>query len=168
MNDLFKELRGSLKTKVSIGKELDFSIGAFLLFLVYILSFSVIVEGFGNIFPGVKHLYSNNILSFFKNIAEEEACYRFFPLVLAIEKWGNSNKVLVVAVVASIFFGLDHAHHPLFFKMFVQGAFGLILSIVFLKCGGFNKNYFKAFATTTVMHAIMSYSLIHGVFYLEL
>ena len=168
MKDLFKELQGSLKKEVSFGKELDFSIGTLSLFLVYILSFSIIIGKFGDISSGAKQLYSNNVLSFIINIAKEEMCYRFFPLVLAIEKWGNSNKILTVAVIVSIFFGLDHSSYPLLSKIFIQGVFGLILSITFIKCGGINKKYFKAFILTTVMHAIVSYSLINGIIFLKL
>lgn len=87
----------------------------------------------------------------------EEIIFRVIPLMLAIGLQGSPKTVLFVAGISSVLFGLVHGswHH-----VFIQGAGGMFLSCVFLKCGGFNKKYFKATAASTATHFLFNGLLI--------
>ena len=58
--------------------------------------------------------------------------------------------VFLGALALSIAFGLVHGS---FKNIFVQGIGGLVYSIIFLKCGGFQRRFFKAIASSTLAHA---------------
>jgi membrane protease YdiL (CAAX protease family) len=82
----------------------------------------------------------------------EESLFRL-PLAILIQRGWRIGKILVSALILSILFGLYHGsiHH-----IFVQGIGGFIYSILFLKCGGLQKNYQKALCTTTITHFLFN------------
>lgn len=82
----------------------------------------------------------------------EEVLFRLFPLVAA-DAWGKSKKIFIVVGLASCIFGLMHGG---FFFIILQGVNGVLLSLLFLKCGGLQGKYGKALATTTVSHFLVN------------
>lgn len=91
----------------------------------------------------------------FSFVAIEEFIFRL-PLVVAIEVWGLSSKVLACAFGLSFVFGILHGN---IVNLFAQGMGGICLSFLFLKCGGFRNNYVKAFLVTTSAHFIWNISI---------
>lgn len=86
----------------------------------------------------------------------EEFIFRLFPLVAAVEEWGRSKKIFLIVGLASGIFGLAHGD---FLLVFVQGGLGVLLSLLFLKCGGLQKKYGKAFAVTSACHILVNSSI---------
>lgn len=83
----------------------------------------------------------------------EETIWRFAPLSLGTIILGQSRLILIIAIISSIGFGIIHGN---FLNIFQQGIGGLILSIMFLKCGGFQGKYVKAFLTTSTAHILFN------------
>jgi membrane protease YdiL (CAAX protease family) len=86
----------------------------------------------------------------------EEAVFRLFPLGLAVNVWGASYKVIAVALISSAIFGVLHGN---LYNIFYQGVGGLLYSLVFLKCGGMNRNYGKAVCCSTGAHFTFNASI---------
>jgi membrane protease YdiL (CAAX protease family) len=86
----------------------------------------------------------------------EEVIFRL-PLAIIIEMRGSIVGVLAIALLLSAIFGFLHGgiHH-----IFIQGVVGFISCILFLKCGGLQRNYFKALAATTVTHFLFNAILV--------
>src|SRR3989344_4839153 len=75
----------------------------------------------------------------------EEFLFRLIPLRIAVAIYlfsKNKKVIFVIIVAASFIFGFVHFG---WLSVFIQGIYGLILSWVFLKCGGLNRNYLKAY-----------------------
>ncbi len=84
----------------------------------------------------------------------EEIIFRLGPLsilVVITQKflWKPLPIVLGVVMVFSIIFGWAHGNC---FNVFVQGVGGLILSFVYLKCGGLRGDWAKGTFSSTVVH----------------
>lgn len=86
----------------------------------------------------------------------EEALFRL-PLAIFIDRGWPVAKIMGAALLLSAAFGFIHGgiRHIL-----VQGGFGFILSVMFLKCGGLKKNYLKAIAVTTASHLLFDAVLV--------
>lgn len=81
----------------------------------------------------------------------EELLFRL-PLAIPVKRNWSAGSILVVAAILSVLFGLAHgADH-----IFIQGVSGFIYSIVFLKCGGFQRKFFKAFLIVTATHFLFN------------
>lgn len=79
----------------------------------------------------------------------EEFAFRFIPLALTFLIFGRSRMVLVAALLSSIVFGYLHGGYDL---MFTLGFMGLMLCLVFLKCGGMNGSVIKGFLCSFLAH----------------
>lgn len=90
------------------------------------------------------------VLILFISALVEELMFRF-PLVILNN---NRNIQFIAIVLFSILFGLVHGD---IYNIFIQGSSGIILSIVFLKCGGSdpfnNKNVLIGLLCSTTVHA---------------
>ena len=86
----------------------------------------------------------------------EEGLFRL-PLAIAVERNWSLKTVLACALVLSAIFGFCHGgiHH-----IFLQGVGGIMLSVLFLKCGGAQKNYAKAFTATSAAHFLFDEVLV--------
>jgi len=88
-----------------------------------------------------------------KEVIFQEMIFRFFPLAVAVRLWGASGRVLLVAVASSIVFGLIHEGYQYWlYPILLQGVAGIYFVILFLKCGGFQKNYAKAVSVCIAVH----------------
>lgn len=85
----------------------------------------------------------------------EEMLFRCMPIALSIKKWGCSWKVFGVAAISSLFFGVMHSDGPLL----LFSGFGALMSVVFLKSGGFTKNYKKATLMSIAVHGTWNLSV---------
>ncbi len=86
----------------------------------------------------------------------EELIFRL-PLAIFVRMGWSLEKVFVVAVPLSVFFGFLHGGIS---HIFLQGVSGFIFSIVFLKCGGWQRNYTKALLASTATHFMFNAVLI--------
>ena len=90
----------------------------------------------------------------FAAAAFEELLFRLIPLAGAVIIFGRRPvPVLAVSVISSAVFGLLHGN---FVNIFVQGTNGFLLSLLFLKCGGFNGKSLKGFATSSLGHFLFN------------
>lgn len=80
--------------------------------------------------------------------AIEELIYRL-PLCIFIERNASNSTIIIVSVALSFLFG--HAHGG-WIGVPAQGVMGLVFCVVFLKCGGLQKKYLKAFTSATLVH----------------
>jgi membrane protease YdiL (CAAX protease family) len=80
----------------------------------------------------------------------EEALFRL-PLAAAAMKWGKSWLIIMAAALISIFFGYLHGG---FSFILIQGVGGFILSIIFLKAGGFNGKIIKPLIASSTAHLL--------------
>ncbi len=90
----------------------------------------------------------------------EELIFRLGFLFVPIQIFSNSAPLPIFTAVvwSSVIFGYMHGG---FKKVPLQGVSGLILSVVFLKCGGWNGDFFIATCVSVTAH-----SLINGGIYL--
>jgi membrane protease YdiL (CAAX protease family) len=86
----------------------------------------------------------------------EEILFRA-PLGILLRLKMGLGKVICSMLALSIFFGYLHGGIG---NIFIQGMAGVILSLVFLKCGGYNLNMPKALVTTTLMHFSFNVTLV--------
>ncbi len=80
--------------------------------------------------------------------ALEELIFRL-PLAIFLKYNIQPGALLVVAVLLSILFGLAHGG---LVGVPIQGIMGLVFCVVFLKCGGLQMKYQKAFLSSTAVH----------------
>ena len=78
----------------------------------------------------------------------EEVLFRL-PLAFAVHMGWSVNNILAGAFVLSILFGALHGGAP---HILVQGGSGFLYSLLFLKCGGYQRKYLKALATASTAH----------------
>lgn len=79
----------------------------------------------------------------------EEYVFRLVPLKFVLNRNIGFEELTKVVLVVSAFFGYIHGGIE---HVFIQGLGGIVLSVVFLKCGGLNKNYRKAYICSTASH----------------
>lgn len=117
------------------------------LILIIYLSLDVRMKG-----PEVFSLHSGQELVWILTIMAfiEEAIFRL-PLVIFIRRNWSPKSVLIIAVILSVIFGLFHAGIQ---SLPMQGVSGFLLSLVFLKCGGLQRKFFKAYLSSTAAHLI--------------
>jgi len=98
----------------------------------------------------------------------EELIYRAPLLLLNLAGQGRVNcSALLLAVVLSVMFGVDHGNWQ---NIFIQGFGGLLYCLLFFKAGGISGNFFRAITATTGMHflhngVIALIQLAHGASY---
>lgn len=86
----------------------------------------------------------------------EELLFRLLPLCVAVAAAYKPRTVLWVAFLASLIFGATHSiHFPI---IATHTVFGLMMSVLFLKCGGCRKGSWPgpavAITATTVAHGL--------------
>jgi membrane protease YdiL (CAAX protease family) len=77
----------------------------------------------------------------------EEGAFRAPLTISAIYGWHRTT--LVILVSSSIIFGLIHGN---VLNLLFQGVGGIILGLVYLKCGGMQGKYLKPMFVSTVTH----------------
>src|SRR3989344_2413076 len=91
---------------------------------------------------GVTYLFSR-----IDDIALEELVLRVLPLAALVwAKWPLTG-ILAYAVFSSVVFGGIHGST---YHILVQGVTGFAYALLFLKCGGLQRNYFKGFVAVFV------------------
>jgi len=85
----------------------------------------------------------------------EELLFRF-PLAILVWLQYSLGNLLVFALMFSILFGLAHGSPE---NILIQGVFGFMLSLLFLKCGGLQGRPFKALACTFAAHWLYNASV---------
>jgi len=93
------------------------------------------------------------LLFFFALI--EEMMFRL-PLMIAVNADADKKIIFLFAFILSVVFGLLHGGIE---HIFLQGAGGFLYCILFLKCGGYQKNYLQATAVSTAAHFLWNLSL---------
>ncbi len=98
----------------------------------------------------------------------EEFGFRLLPLAFTIGLIGNSSWILLVILCSSIVFGVAHGS---MWHILVQGLVGVWLSIIFLKVGGFQRKYLRAWLICTAIHfcyngIICLIVIFNGVYYI--
>ena len=133
----------------------------------FVLFWLAVSHWLNSIFPGYgpnlrkgpyPYLFVINIAqpTIFVRALLEEVLFRLAPVCLAVIIWNKSQSVLLVAFGASFIFAVSHKiSNPATISHFV---FGIMLCLIFLKCGGYRKNDWwgpaKALFITTLMHAL--------------
>lgn len=144
MHWLKKEAHGKKICLLMIGcLILDFAYTFFVFGIIYIFKIDLPAE------EGKIPIVTFSFLIFLVGAAFIEEMIFRFPLAILIKKGWSIARVLVSALALSAIFGVLHGgiHH-----IFFQGIGGLFYSILFLKCGGLQKHYFKAIMVTTITH----------------
>lgn len=124
-----------------------------------ILTFNFVTERIINILnykipdSGTRIPVVSALSRYILNGPKEEVIWRLVPLGLGTTILGRSKYILIIAMISSIWFGIMHGN---IFNIFIQGIGGFILCIMFLKCGGFQKKYTKAFLTTSTTHILLN------------
>jgi len=104
-------------------------------------------------------------------VLTEEIVFRFLPLSLTV--WvtqGNHIAITIVVIISSFLFGWLHGG---LFNVPIQGVGGVILSAVFLWCGGEENRPFSALFASTAVHwlynaTILAFMLASGITVLEM
>ena len=109
--------------------------------------------------PVVKTVFSYYAWALSVPVAEE-VVFRFVPIALANRYFPAHLWLTILA--ASLLFGAGHGISLR--RTIIIGAWGLLSSILFLKCGGLEGHYLKAFLAVAVGHILFNLpSAIRGV-----
>jgi hypothetical protein len=92
-----------------------------------------------------------HIATLWPQVGIEELVFRA-PLALPLA-FGLRQLVLPMTITLSILFGL--AHRVDLPHLAIQGGEGVILSVVFLRCGGLHRGPFRGWACATAAHGLM-------------
>ncbi|MBI1957338.1 MAG: CPBP family intramembrane metalloprotease [Candidatus Niyogibacteria bacterium] len=96
----------------------------------------------------------------------EEIIFRFIPLSVAVRMKCSFTKLMAIAIASSVIFGFLHGILPALKRgdamefmngvpfIFIQGVSGFLLSIAFLKCGGYAGKFEKALLASTAIHGL--------------
>ncbi|HZD02154.1 MAG TPA: CPBP family glutamic-type intramembrane protease [Actinomycetes bacterium] len=101
----------------------------------------------------------------------EELLFRLVPLGLVVRLRRTSSALTVTAVVASIVYGYGHGLAagvgPVasFAYIWPRGALGLVLSAVFLKCGGFKRHPLRGLGFSSLTHWLYDAAIFTMVFW---
>jgi membrane protease YdiL (CAAX protease family) len=101
----------------------------------------------------------------------EELLFRLIPLRVVLRLRPTASALTVTAVVASIVFGYGHglvAGVGLVGSLayiWTRGAGGLVLSAVFLKCGGFKRHPLKGLCFSALTHWLYDAAIFTMVFW---
>lgn len=123
-----------------------------ILILMHFIGGGLSLVGQGNIL--VSRIYSP--VGVFGAALFEEIIFRL-PLAIFVERNWSTDKVLTVAVPLSAVFGYLHGG---IMHVFLQGVSGFMFSLVFLKCGGWQRNYAKAVLASTATHFLFNVTVI--------
>ncbi len=113
-------------------------------------------------YPGFLNWLFSKLPTFVCQWLREETLFRFLPIVFAsclatVVKRKLACFAIVIAI-SSLGFGLYHSHsHNI---IVLQIFLGLLWSIVFLKAGGWNGRYFKAFLASFSVHALYNFFVV--------
>lgn len=86
----------------------------------------------------------------------EEIIFRL-PLAIFVQRNWPLDKVLTIAILLSVIFGYLHGG---IMHLFLQGMSGFMFSLVFLKCGGWQRNYAKGVLVSTATHFMFNVAVI--------
>lgn len=90
----------------------------------------------------------------------EEAVWRLLlvlPLAFIVESKARPKVLLVSTLLLSMIFGYIHKIPGGIPSILLQGVGGLLLSVVFLKCGGLQGKYWKALGASTCVHIVFNW-----------
>ncbi len=130
---------------------LDFALNCFVILILNIFDITISAQNES----GIPILTPSFPIMLICTAYFEELIFRA-PLALLVlltaERW-KLRVIFIVAVALSILFGLVHGGIP---NIFLQGIGGLLWSILFLKCGGYQKKFIKPLAVTTITHFLFN------------
>ncbi|MCX6736470.1 MAG: CPBP family glutamic-type intramembrane protease [Candidatus Parcubacteria bacterium] len=86
-------------------------------------------------------------------IIMEETVFRLFPVFLAKKLKFSKKEILVLVAISSAVFGCLHGNA---YNIFFQGVSGFLFSLLFLKCGGLQEHYGKAFVSSSASHYLFN------------
>lgn len=99
-------------------------------------------------------LTQNHTVLFFSLLplfaAIEEAIFRL-PLRIFLKRNLSPRRLCVVVIILSVLFGLGHGGWS---GVPIQGVMGVVFCVVYLRCGGLQKKYWKAFLSSTGVHTL--------------
>lgn len=81
----------------------------------------------------------------------EELAFRFIPIVLVMKLIGPGLTLWIIIIASSIILGILHGN---FFHIFLQGLWGVVFSVIFLKFGGLYGSYLIAFLVVATIHSV--------------
>lgn len=91
----------------------------------------------------------------------EEVMFRLLPIYFILTR-DLDKYILHAIIISSIVFGYIHGSA---LNILTQGFTGMILSIVFLKCGGFFEDFAKGTLSSTFAHVIFNLVIIYSVYF---
>lgn len=126
--------------------------------------FSVDVSGISSHVKLVNDITPGLFAAMFMAVITEEALFRFSPLFLAVELNCPLWLIILIAMISSMIFGYVHGNA---YNIFIQGIGGFFTCLLFLKCGGLQSNYQKAFGTVIASHYLFNTVIIASIFFLR-
>jgi len=103
----------------------------------------------------------------FYAIIREEFIFRLLPLGLGLRLARVLKKdplflLIFLSISFSAVFGLGHGRYT---NILIQGMVGLSWCVLFLKCGGFQGKYLKAFSATLLSHLLYNLFILANAFF---
>lgn len=107
---------------------------------------------------GLRLLSVELVLSLAFMASLEEFIFRFIPFMIGSMRTYTLTvrRAVVITIISSIVFGYAHGSQ---INILIQGVVGVFFCAVFLKCGGYNGNFFKGFAASSVAHFLYNLTL---------
>jgi hypothetical protein len=81
----------------------------------------------------------------------EENLSRLIPIMITMEIWGFGKMLFLVIILSSFIFGIVHGY---FACIFLQGIWGIVFSVIFLKFGGLYQEYITAWISVSIIHSV--------------
>jgi len=133
--------------------DLRFVLSLLLIYVIYIFILSL--TSFFSIIPTSISFIVSNSYFILITATEEEAVWRFVPLVIALENNVNTKMLIVVSISSSIVFGLIHGAY---LDILTCGFFGLIMCIIFICLNKKKKRYATSFIALCILHALYNFA----------
>ena len=143
-----------------------YSLDCFVLIFLFV-NLSIVILYLFNIHippvPAAKTLFAQPVnlvlvLAILIGALVEEILFRFPLSILGLIGAGPQLTLLGACILSGIF-GWCHGGVS---HVLIQGPFGFLLSMLYLKCGGYQGNVVKALFTTTLVHAGFNLFLVIG------
>jgi len=126
---------------------------------LYLVGLGIFVDAFNIVLPKGPKLPTNSpfpilIIVLALGAWVEEVIFRLGPIWVARRLFHASTRsTVVVILIVSACFGYIHAGGHAWF-IAIQGVLGVMLSVVFMKCGGLQGRYAKALIASTATHTV--------------
>lgn len=141
--------------------DLNFVLCLFAIFVIYIAIIKKFTKLHEIILMSPMSFILNNVTFYVLAAAQEEALFRFVPLVIALEKKYSNTILFIISFISSIIFAIAHGTY---WEIFSSGVFGMFMCAIFIGLNKKKTRYLLSFITITLIHSFFNIGALYGSF----